>query len=74
MRVDTRELMPHDAQRLGPVGNLHAHELLNRFSIAHGMAEGADAADALGDIDELVVVARFHELLQAAICLLYTSE
>ena len=58
--------MPHDAQRLGPVGNLHAHELLHRFSIAHGMTEGADAADALGNIDELVVVARFHELLKAA--------
>lgn len=26
-----------------------------------------DAADALGNVDELVVVAGFHELLQAAV-------
>ena len=31
------------------------------------MARGADAADALGDVDELVVVAGLHELLQAAV-------
>ena len=30
------------------------------------MTEGADAAEALGVIDELVVVARFDELLLAA--------
>ena len=67
VRVDTRQLVPNDAQVLGALGNLHAHKLLDRFGIAHGMAERADAADTLGNVDELVVVARFHQLFQAAV-------
>ena len=31
------------------------------------MAKAADAAHALGNVDELVVVALFHELLKAAV-------
>ncbi len=48
-------------------GHLHAHKLLDGLGIAEGVSHGADAADALGNVDELVVVAGFHELLQTAV-------
>ena len=54
-------------RRYSARGNLDAHELLDGFGVAHGMPEGADAADALGHVDELVVVARFDELLKTAV-------
>ena len=59
--------MPDDAQVLRALGDLDAHEALDRFGIAHGVAERADAADALRNVDELVVVARFDQLLEAAV-------
>ncbi len=48
------------------LGHLHAHERLDGLGIADGMPERADAANAFGDVDELVVIARLDELLEAA--------
>ena len=53
MRVNTRELVPYDAQILGALGDLDAHEALNGLGVAHRVTERADAADALSDEDEL---------------------
>ena len=65
--MDTGQLVPDDAQILGALGHLHAHEGLDGLGVAEGVPHGADAADALGNVDELVVVAGLHELLQAAV-------
>ena len=65
--MDSGELVPDDAQHLRAVGDLDAHQGLNGLGIAHGMAERADAADSLDDVDELVVVARLDELLKASV-------
>ena len=67
VRVDTGELVPDNAQVLAALGHLDAHEALDGLAVAHGVAEAADAADALGHVHEVLVVALLHELLEAAV-------
>lgn len=67
VRVAAGELLQNHAEVLGAARNLDAHELLGCRRIAVTMAEAADAANALGNVHELVEVALLHELLQAAV-------
>ena len=67
MRMHTGKLVPNNAQNLGTLGYLNAHEAFDGLGIAERMAHRADTADAFRNIDELVVIARFHEFLQPAV-------
>ena len=64
--VNTRELMPDNAQIFCSLGYLHAHKPLYRFGITHGVPECADAAYTLRHVDKLVVVACLDKLLKAS--------
>ena len=65
--MDAGQLVPDDAQVLGALRNLNPHQAFHRFGIAVGMAERADAADALGDVAKLMHIALFGELLESAV-------
>ena len=67
VRVDARELLEDVAQVLHAAGHLDAQQLLGGAHVAVAVPVAADAAGALGDVDELVEVALLGELLQTAV-------
>ena len=54
-------------QVLRAAGNLYAKQLLRGAGIAVAVAKAADAAHALGNVDELVVVSLLNQLLKSAV-------
>ncbi len=67
MAVHTVQFRPDDPQVGGAAGHFDAHEVLDGAAEAQGVDAGADAADALDDVDHLVVVAQGGQRLQPAV-------
>ena len=66
VRVEALKLGHDDANVLRAGRGLDAGELLHGLAEGEGVDEGADAADALHERDDLDVVAGFGQMLDAA--------
>ena len=67
VRMNTGELVPDNTQIFRAFGHLNAHKALHRLRIAKRMPHGANTANALGYIDELVIIARLNKLFQTTV-------
>ena len=67
VRVNARELVQNGADILHAAGHLDVEHALASAGVAIAMAHGADAADALGDVAELMHIALFGEFLESAV-------
>ena len=67
MRQDAVELGEHRPQPHGALGHLHAEHLLDREDDAELVAERAEPVVAVGEHDDLPVVADLEELLRATV-------
>ena len=65
--VHALELAPEGAQPAGAIGYDRAEQGFDSLAVAHAVHEGADAADALGDVHIVEVVALFDQHLEAAV-------
>ena len=64
---DALELGEHGADVARARRHLQAHQLLDRLAVAKVVARGRHVVDAIGDEDDLLVVALLAELLDAAV-------
>ncbi len=65
------EFAPERTQPASAIGNGEAKEGLDRLAVAHAVHERADAADSLGYMDVVGIVALLHQELEAAVDIAY---
>ena len=65
--MNAREFVHDGTQILGALRHLDIHQAFDGLSVTIGMTEGADAADSLGNVNELMDIPGLGELFKSAV-------
>ena len=74
MAVHPGQFVEHDPQAFRPVRYLNPYEALHGPGVAPAVAEAADPADPLHDVDHVVVVPLLRQLLESAVHVPYRRD